>query len=65
VDIAHRTCNAAAEVAATVAEEGFESLRKPIVRLSTPDVHIPFSPVLEKPLYPDKEAIIAAVRSLQ
>jgi len=62
VDNANRTCNAAAEVAATVAEEGFEYLRKPIARLSTPDVHIPFSPVLEKPLYPGKDTIIAAVR---
>jgi pyruvate dehydrogenase E1 component beta subunit len=35
------------------------------VRLSTPDVHIPFSPALERPLYPGKDAIIAAVRKLQ
>jgi len=65
VDIAHRTCNAAAEVAATVAESAFGSLKGPILRLSTPDVHIPFSPVLEKPLYPSKETIIEAARSLQ
>jgi pyruvate/2-oxoglutarate/acetoin dehydrogenase E1 component len=65
IDHANRTCNAAAEIAATVAEEAFEYLKKPIVRLSTPDVHIPFSPVLEKPLYPSQAAIIAAVRRLQ
>jgi pyruvate dehydrogenase E1 component beta subunit len=65
VDPAHRTCNAAAEIAATVAEEAFQHLRRPIVRLSTPDVHIPFSPALEKPLYPSTEAIMAAVRRLQ
>ena len=64
VDNAHRTCNAAAEIAAMVAEEAFEYLRKPIMRVSTPDVHIPFSPTLEKPLYPNKEAIVAAVRHL-
>jgi pyruvate/2-oxoglutarate/acetoin dehydrogenase E1 component len=64
VDNANRTCNAAAEIAAMVAEEGFESLRRPILRLSTPDVHIPFSPVLEKPLYPSKDAIVTAVRKL-
>ena len=64
VDNAHRTCNAAAEIAATVAHEGFESLRKPIVRLSTPDVHIPFSPALERQLYPNEETITAAVREL-
>jgi acetoin:2,6-dichlorophenolindophenol oxidoreductase subunit beta len=65
VDNANRTCNAAAEIAAMVAEEAFDYLRKPIRRLSTPDVHIPFSPALEKQLYPSQEAIIAAVRSLQ
>jgi acetoin:2,6-dichlorophenolindophenol oxidoreductase subunit beta len=65
VDNANRTCNAAAEIAATVAEEAFDSLKKPIVRLSTPEVHIPFSPVLEKPLYPSPETIAAAVRCLQ
>jgi pyruvate dehydrogenase E1 component beta subunit len=59
IDNAHRTCNAAAEIAATVVEEGFEYLKRPIVRLSTPDVHIPFSPVLEKPLYPSQEAIMS------
>jgi pyruvate/2-oxoglutarate/acetoin dehydrogenase E1 component len=64
VDVAHRTCNAAAEIAAIVAEEAFECLRKPIRRLSTPDVHIPFSPALEKPLYPSKDDIVAAVKSL-
>jgi pyruvate/2-oxoglutarate/acetoin dehydrogenase E1 component len=65
VDNANRTCNAAAEIAATVVEEAFDSLKARIVRLSTPDVHIPFSPVLEKPLYPSAETIAAAVRSLQ
>jgi pyruvate/2-oxoglutarate/acetoin dehydrogenase E1 component len=65
VDNANRTCNAAAEIAATVAEEAFDCLKARIVRLSTPDVHIPFSPALEKPLYPSAEMIAAAVRSLK
>lgn len=64
IDNAHRTCNAAAEIAATVSEQGFDSLKKRIIRLSTPDVHIPFSPILEKPLYPSRDVITAAVRSL-
>ncbi len=64
VDNAHRTCNAAAEIAAIVAEESFESLKKPIQRLSTPDVHIPFSPALENPLYPNKGSIITAIKKI-
>jgi pyruvate dehydrogenase E1 component beta subunit len=64
VDPANRTGGAAAEISAIVAEEAFESLRKPIVRVTTPDVPIPFSPALEKPLYPRKERIAAAIRKL-
>ena len=63
-DFANRTCNAASEIAAIVAEEAFESLKKPIQRVTTPDVHIPFSPVMEKPLYPNKHSIAAAIKSI-
>lgn len=63
VDCAHRTNSAASEIAAVVAEEAFESLKQPIQRVTTPDVHIPFSPVLEKPLYPNKESICSAVKN--
>jgi pyruvate dehydrogenase E1 component beta subunit len=62
VDIAHRTCSAASEIAATVAEEGFWDLKAPIERVTTPDTHMPFSPALEKGLYPTKERIISAIR---
>lgn len=64
MDNAHRTCNAAAEIAATIAQEAFGYLKKPIIRLTTPDVHIPFSPALERQLYPSKESVIAAVKEL-
>ena len=64
VDYAHRTCGAAAEIAAIVAEEGFESLRRPIQRVTTPDVNIPFAPALEKPLYPSAARIAAAARRI-
>ena len=63
-DYAHRTCGAAAEIAAIVAEDGFESLRRPIQRVTTPDVNIPFAPALEKPLYPSAGRIAAAARRI-
>jgi len=63
-DYAHRTCGAAAEIAAIVAEDGFESLRRPIQRVTTPDVNIPFAPALEKPLYPSGGRIAAAARRI-
>ncbi|MYU21253.1 transketolase C-terminal domain-containing protein [Streptomyces sp. SID8352] len=61
-DPAHRTCSAAAEISAIVAEEAFSSLRAPIVRVTTPDIQIPFSPALEKQLYPSRAGIADAVR---
>jgi pyruvate dehydrogenase E1 component beta subunit len=65
VDPAHRTCGAAAEIAAIAAEEAFHALKAPIARVTTPDVPIPFSPSLEEPLYPRKDSIIEAVRKLK
>jgi pyruvate/2-oxoglutarate/acetoin dehydrogenase E1 component len=47
-----------------MAEEAFDTLRKPIQRLSAPDVHVPFSPALEATLFPTKEKIIAAVKKI-
>lgn len=64
VDEAHRTCSAASEIAAIVADEGFSSLKAPIKRLTTPDTQIPFSPPLEKILYPDASRIAVAAREL-
>jgi pyruvate dehydrogenase E1 component beta subunit len=64
VENAHRMANVSSEIAAIVCEVAFDSLKKPIVRLSTPDVQIPFSPALEHDLFPRKEQIIAAVEKL-
>ena len=62
VDMAHKTCSAASEIAAIVAMEGFWSLQAPIQRLGTVNVHIPFSPALEPLCYPTPETIAQAAR---
>ena len=62
-DPAHRTCSAASEIAAIVAEEIFDELKGPIRRITTPDMQIPFSPSLEKQMYPSRASIAAAVRA--
>lgn len=64
VDQGHRTCGAAGEIVAIVAEEGFWDLQAPIKRLTAPDMQIPFSTALEKGFYPEVEQIAAAVREL-
>ena len=48
VDEANQTCAAGAQVAALIAEQGFEDLDGPVRRVATPDVPIPFSPPLEQ-----------------
>ncbi len=62
VDPAHRTCSAASEIAAIVAEQAFGALRAPVLRVTTPDTHIPFSPPLEARLFPSKGRIAEAIR---
>jgi pyruvate dehydrogenase E1 component beta subunit len=63
-DPAHEMGSVASEVAAVVAQEGFDTLRGPILRVTTPHTHIPFSAALEKPLYPNAEKIATAARRL-
>jgi acetoin:2,6-dichlorophenolindophenol oxidoreductase subunit beta len=64
VDPASSTCSVAAEVAAFVAESAFERLQAPVIRLTAPDVPVPFSPALERLMYPTAEDIVAAARKL-
>jgi acetoin:2,6-dichlorophenolindophenol oxidoreductase subunit beta len=64
VENAHRVANVSSEIAAVMSEEAFDTLKKPIQRLSAPDVHVPFSPALESCLFPNKEKIIAAIKKI-
>jgi pyruvate dehydrogenase E1 component beta subunit len=61
VDMAHQMGSVASEVAAIVAQDGFWSLQAPIVRVTTPHVHIPYSQPLERSLYPNVDKVVAAV----
>jgi pyruvate dehydrogenase E1 component beta subunit len=61
---ANRTCGAAAEIIALACEYAFDRLVAPPWRVTTPDVQIPFSPPMEKPLYPDVTRIADAIRRI-
>ncbi|MBU6483924.1 MAG: alpha-ketoacid dehydrogenase subunit beta [Betaproteobacteria bacterium] len=61
VDEARKSCSAASEIAATVAERGFHLLKAPIGRVAVEDVAMPYSPVLEKAVIPDAARIVDAV----
>ncbi|HHW04221.1 MAG TPA: alpha-ketoacid dehydrogenase subunit beta [Thermoanaerobacterales bacterium] len=53
-----------AEIAAMVADQGFDLLDAPIKRVAAPFTPVPFSPVLEKEWVVNEEKIINAVKSL-
>ena len=64
VDEANQTCAAGAQVAAVIAERGWEDLDGPVVRVATPDVPIPFSPTLEQAVLPQVDDVKEACREL-
>ena len=59
-----RTGGFGAEIAATIAEEAFEHLDAPVMRLAAPDTPVPFSPPLEKAFIPQVEDVVSALREL-
>jgi len=59
-----RTGGFGAEIAATIAEEVFESLDAPVKRIAAPDSPVPFSPPLEKAFIPQVDTVAAGLREL-
>jgi pyruvate/2-oxoglutarate/acetoin dehydrogenase E1 component len=61
---ATRSCGVGAEVAALIGEHAFEDLDGPVVRVTAPDVPIPFSPPLERAVLPQVDDVKEACREL-
>ncbi len=59
-----KTLGIGAELSAVIAEERFDALDAPIMRVTYPDTHPPFSHVLEAAALPDAGKIAAALRRL-
>jgi len=59
-----RTGGFGAEIAATIAEEAFEDLDAPVMRIAAPDTPVPFSPPLEKAYIPQVDDVVTALREL-
>jgi pyruvate dehydrogenase E1 component beta subunit len=64
VDEDYARCGFAAEICAIISEEAVDFLEAPARRITTPDVPIPFSPVLENAVLPNVDKIIRAVREI-
>ena len=62
VDETHQSCGVAAEIAARIAEAGFDKLKAPIRRVSTFDCGVPYSPPLEEYIGPTEARITEAIR---
>lgn len=58
-----RLCGWGAEIASLVAEEAFEQLDGPVVRITTPHIPIPFAESLEDAALPSVERIVQTVSS--
>jgi len=64
VDEARECCSAASQIAAVVAEKGFSLLKGPVLRVTTPNVAIPYAPDAEAHVIPGEARIAAAARRL-
>ncbi len=63
-DETQRSCGVTAELAAVLAEEGFQHLRAPVRRVAIPDVHISFAKTEEDYVTPSAHHIVAAAREI-
>ena len=59
-----KTGGVSAEIVATIQERFGQYLKGPIIRVASPDVPVPFSPVLENAYRPGVALIIQAVRAM-
>lgn len=64
VDNNHLACGVAAEIAAIVAEDAFDYLDGPIMRVATLQIPEPVAPPLIKLMLPNKDKIVAAAKKL-
>jgi pyruvate dehydrogenase E1 component beta subunit len=63
-DPANLTCSAASEILATVSEQAFSSLEAPPLRVTTPDMNVPFAPSMLVGFYPTPDRIADGVRKV-
>jgi pyruvate dehydrogenase E1 component beta subunit len=64
IDEANPRCSVATDIAALVADKGFDTLDAPIKRITAPHTPVPFSPPLEDIYLPTSEKVIQVVSEL-
>jgi len=63
-DVGWKSFGVSAEIAAVVAENAFDALEAPVLRVALPDCPAPASASLEKEYYPNYETIIRAIKTI-
>ncbi len=61
---ARRTGGIGGELAAIIAEDAFEYLDAPIMRVASVDTPVPYSPPLEAAFLPNADKVVAAAQKL-
>jgi pyruvate dehydrogenase E1 component beta subunit len=64
VDEASPRCGMAADIAALIAEEAFDALEAPILKVTPPHTPVPYAPALEDAYLPGADRIAEAVRKV-
>lgn len=64
IDEANPRCSVATDIAALVADKGFDYLDAPIKRITAPHTPVPFSPVLEDLYLPSPQKVIQVVSEM-
>ena len=59
-----KTLGLGAELSAVIMEERFDALDAPVMRVTYPDTHCPFSQILEAANLPNADKITDALRKL-
>ena len=62
VDESPPRCGMACDIAATIAQKAFRSLKRPIIQVTAPHTPVPFAPALERQYVPGPARIEAAIR---
>jgi len=64
IDEARDRCSAASQIAAVIADRGFDALRAPVKRVTVANVSMPYAPNAESAIIPDANRIIGVVTDL-
>jgi len=64
VDEAHESFGISGEIVMRIMPKVLTDLEMPVERLCTPDIPIPFSPVLEPAIIPSEKGIAAKIREM-